>query len=400
MYGHRIRRVVIADDDLGALGGITSAIRHLSSGLRARGLQVEYLTRHPSVPGSGIEGPVMEMDRFLSMTALHPLAADYPGRWGLRIAVKRMLTGPWRVLRRVRVHHFMAGLGAGDAVISMKPTIGIAVARELERRRARRLPVPVHVHQFHYSFDHWYQGLWSEGVREIARTCDALVALWPRDAQAFGAQLHRTVLSIPNAIHLPADREPRIELAGRPGVILCASRLVADKRVDLAVRAFDRAAEHAPGWELHIVGDGDERPAVLETVAAARHSDRIRLDPPLSPERMQQALAAADLAVLTSVAEGLPMAILEAAAHGVPTIATRSAPSVEEVVGACGYLTEGDSPSVIADVLQEAMVDSQGRARRSEACRALAEEYAEERIAGIWVDLLEACGTNRPATGH
>lgn len=393
MTGPCISRVVIADDDLGSLGGITSAIRHLSSGLRAHGLQVEYLSLHPVAPGSGIEGPVMEMDRFLSMTALHPLAADYPGRWGLRLAAKRLLTRPWLVLRRVRVRRFMAGLGAGDAVITMKPLIGLAVARELDGRRARRLPVPVHVHQFHYSFGHWYQGLSSARVREIARTCDALVALWPQDAQAFGAQLHRTVLSIPNAIPLPTEREPRSEIAGRPRVVLCASRLVADKRVDLAVRAFDLAAEHAPGWELHIVGDGDERAAVQAAVAAAHHRDRIRLNPPLTPDRMQRALANADLAVLTSVAEGLPMVILEAAAHGVPTIATRSAPSVEEVVGACGYLADGDSPSQIALVLQEAMLDAPGRARRSEVCRSLTEEYAEARVAETWVRLLEACST-------
>ncbi len=104
-----------------------------------------------------------------------------------------------------------------------------------------------------------------------------------------------------------------------PGRIVMLNTLSARKRVDDAIRALEAVRASVPHAELHVYGDGPERPA-LEALAdslglgGAVFFHGHAADP-------EVAWATADLFVLTSTNEGQPLVLLEALGHGVPVVA-------------------------------------------------------------------------------
>lgn len=103
----------------------------------------------------------------------------------------------------------------------------------------------------------------------------------------------------------------RAELGVGGPLVLCVARLAPPKRVDLLLDAWPGV----PAATLVVVGDGPDR-AALER----RAGDRVRFLG-TRPD-VGRLLAAADLLVLPSDREGLPMAVLEAMAAGVPVVAS------------------------------------------------------------------------------
>ncbi|GAA4752237.1 glycosyltransferase family 4 protein [Nocardioides endophyticus] len=123
--------------------------------------------------------------------------------------------------------------------------------------------------------------------------------------------------AVPSPVADPAVRaEVRAELglAGESRVALCVARLATPKRIDLLLEAWGEV----PDATLLLAGDGPDR-AALERRATPL-GDRVRF---LGERRdVGRLLSVADLVVLPSDREGLPMAVLEALAAGVPVVAS------------------------------------------------------------------------------
>jgi glycosyltransferase involved in cell wall biosynthesis len=117
-----------------------------------------------------------------------------------------------------------------------------------------------------------------------------------------------------------AARPPRAPEAVPPE-ILFLGRLGERKGVPVLIAALGRLAANGLDWRAVIAGDGDAAPyrAEVERLGLAA-----RVDFPgwLQEAQTHERLARAALLVLPSEAEGLPMAIVEAFAWGVPVIST------------------------------------------------------------------------------
>ena len=160
----------------------------------------------------------------------------------------------------------------------------------------------------------------------MRRAC-RVVALWPGAAEAicdtYGVTADRVDV-IPNARSSSefdvADEAMRhtarrsLGLSYEGLVVGCVGSISAEKRIELAV---DAVAEVDDAVVL-VVGDGPER-AVVEELAAARLGDRAIFTGQL--ENVSDVYAAIDLLLLTSVTEGMPGVIIEAAMSGVPVVA-------------------------------------------------------------------------------
>jgi glycosyltransferase involved in cell wall biosynthesis len=109
-------------------------------------------------------------------------------------------------------------------------------------------------------------------------------------------------------------------------------------------------------------------------------------------------LAAADLFVLPSLKEGLPLALLEAMAARKPIVATATAGSSEVVDhGETGWLVPAADSSALASAISELLDDPAKRLALGEAAgRQVAERYSVERQAARYLALYrKLCGTNR-----
>jgi glycosyltransferase involved in cell wall biosynthesis len=97
---------------------------------------------------------------------------------------------------------------------------------------------------------------------------------------------------------------------------LWAGRLVREKELDVLIEGFRRTQTQA--WRLFLIGDGPLRCQLQEQARASELHDRVifmgrRCD-------VRELLKGFDVFIMPSISEGLPMALLEAAAAGLPVI--------------------------------------------------------------------------------
>ncbi len=139
------------------------------------------------------------------------------------------------------------------------------------------------------------------------------------------------IVDVPNGIdteafvHLDpaAVRERRRELLGDAAgpLVVTVGNMRAAKGHEYLVAATARARAHLPGLRVAIVGRGGEYESVVRHAIATHDVGRQII---LTGQRrdIAEIVAAADLYVLPSVLEGLPLALLEAMAAGKPVVAT------------------------------------------------------------------------------
>lgn len=169
-----------------------------------------------------------------------------------------------------------------------------------------------------------------------------------------------------------------------PLVIGTVGRLQTVKNQILLIRAcglvLRQAPELATAWQLRIVGDGPERPAL----EAAIDAEGLRAIATLTGwnDDVPAALRSLDIFVLPSLNEGISNTILEAMASGLPVIATAVGGSPELVAdNETGFLIPGNDPAALAERLlrylrSPALAQAHGRAGRERVER----EFSIQRM--------------------
>ena len=138
------------------------------------------------------------------------------------------------------------------------------------------------------------------------------------DAKLFFSQKlqnkSRIVLNPVNPLFFDNERKP-IE-----GNIVMIGRLTHQKNYPMSLEAFSILKERQINAKLHIYGDGTEKESLVELIQE-RHLDNDVFLHGFS-EDIPHILRTADLFLLSSDYEGMPNALMEALACGVPSIAT------------------------------------------------------------------------------
>jgi glycosyltransferase involved in cell wall biosynthesis len=180
----------------------------------------------------------------------------------------------------------------------------------------------------------------------------------------------RTTVVIHNGVDSSRARasEPHPE----PLRVVTVGRLQAPKDAVTLVRAL--ALVRGPRFEAVVVGDGPDRPAVEAELRLLRLESAVELAG--EREDVPELLATADLFVLSSRSEGLPLSILEAMAAELPVVAS-SVGGVPEVVvdGETGLLVAPGDPQSLAAAIERLLGDSALRRRFGEAGRVRVAEH-------------------------
>ncbi len=156
---------------------------------------------------------------------------------------------------------------------------------------------------------------------------------------------------------------------GRGGDLLFVGRLAAVKGLPVLFDAMSLARQTRPDLHLTLIGDGPER-AALE--AEAKHlGNAVRFVGYQSQDAVTVALKHADVLVLPSFAEGVPVVLMEAMAAGLPVIATRIA-GIPELIedGVSGLLVSPGDANALAGAILAALSDPAKRAAMGAAGRA------------------------------
>jgi glycosyltransferase involved in cell wall biosynthesis len=146
----------------------------------------------------------------------------------------------------------------------------------------------------------------------------------------------------------PAGDRERLAARGRLGLdpaaplAVCAGRVTRQKGQDVLLAAWPRVLARAPRARLALVGGGDLLPRL-----AAAGVPGVDVAGPVRDVR--DWLAAADVVVLPSRWEGLPLVALEALATGRAVVATAIPGLVEVLDPAVGALVPPEDPAALAD---------------------------------------------------
>jgi len=182
----------------------------------------------------------------------------------------------------------------------------------------------------------------------------------------------------------PVDRMSlRNQLGLRPDayVIAVVATFKEQKGHRYLIEAMASIVPQYPGVHVLLIGDGDLRAAMEAQVEALNLREHIHF---LGTRKDVPALlATCDLFVLPSLWEGLSVALLEAAATGLPVVATRVSGTVQVVVpGKTGILVPPGDAQHLARAIEQLMTDpAQARAMGMAAKRRAEEEFSAQRQA-------------------
>lgn len=169
-------------------------------------------------------------------------------------------------------------------------------------------------------------------------------------------------------------------------------RLSREKNLDLFVDLAAALARESPSTRFAVVGDGPRRDALARSIRTAGLTERVAL--PGARSDVQRLLAAMDVFVLTSDTEGLPNAVLEAMAAGLPVVATRVG-GVGELVadGLSGHLVPPGQIVPLLTAVRALVADPGLRARQGSAgLGRIASDFGVARMieatAGVYEEVL------------
>lgn len=114
----------------------------------------------------------------------------------------------------------------------------------------------------------------------------------------------------------------KIAVPNTAEIILYVGGLIRRKGVDVLLRAFAEQLKECDALRLYLVGEGPDRPELVELAAHLGVSRSVEFVGAVSRDSTHLWIGAADVLVLPSYSEGRPNVVLEAMASGVPVIAT------------------------------------------------------------------------------
>jgi glycosyltransferase involved in cell wall biosynthesis len=203
--------------------------------------------------------------------------------------------------------------------------------------------------------------LWQRLREKLYRRVAAVVSLTEADAARFATVNTNTVV-IANASALAASQPA---LPAQP-VVLAVARHVAQKGLDLLLAAWPAVLQAVPQAQLRIAGDGPLTALLQAQAQALGVTASVQWLPP-TPQIEAQYRAAAVL-VLPSRYEGMPLALLEAQALGVPAVAFDCPTGPREIVGdEGGIVVPAGDTAALAAALVALLQDPERRRRMAEA---------------------------------
>jgi glycosyltransferase involved in cell wall biosynthesis len=220
-------------------------------------------------------------------------------------------------------------------------------------------------------------------------------------AMLFSDQAHWGKLRIVHCGVTPANygTRPRGDFGQH---VLFVGRLDAVKGVPLLLEAFASARSRHPDARLTVVGDGPARAALEAQALALGIAGATTFTGYKAQAEVAALLEEADMLVLPSFAEGLPVVLMEAMASRIPVIASGVA-GVPELVqdGISGFVVPAGDVETLTARLEKLLADPDLCRRMGEAGRAkVEEEFDVEREAAWLAQILRDGGVGlRPMAG-
>jgi glycosyltransferase involved in cell wall biosynthesis len=172
----------------------------------------------------------------------------------------------------------------------------------------------------------------------------------------------------------------------RKNQLVAVGYLKWQKDYSCMIEAMAQVAARLPGYRLLIIGDGPERQKLEREIERFQLADKVRLLGNLGQSEIVEHLNESKLFIMSSVSEGLPKALLEAAACGTPAVVT-TACNAEDFIDRIGIAVDPGDSRVLAAAIHELLADPARWQRLSTNSVAVAQRYRWDSISAETMDL-------------
>jgi glycosyltransferase involved in cell wall biosynthesis len=190
---------------------------------------------------------------------------------------------------------------------------------------------------------------------------------------------------VPNVVDTSAFA-PAADTPTEPGAAATRLLNVAALAEKKGHRYLLEALAELPDATLDVVGDGELRGQLERQAGSLGLDGRVRFLGERPKHEVAELMRAADLLVLPSLAENLPVVLIEAQASGLPAVATRVGGVSELVDDEAGVLVQPADPAALAAAIREALsrdFDPPALAARAH------DRYGYDAIAARWSAIYE-----------
>ncbi|WP_412989736.1 accessory Sec system glycosyltransferase Asp1 [Pediococcus siamensis] len=238
-------------------------------------------------------------------------------------------------------------------------------------------------------FDAAYTTAFGSRIDEL----DGIIVMTEAQKQDLAKKLNHPqtpIYVIPGMAVLNATRnEPHVVHQSRvANRLIFVGRLTPEKQVDLLIRSFQIVHEKIPTATLDIYGYGDE----TEVHALEKLAQDLKVDQQVKLKGFVYDLTSvynqAEVFVSVSRADAMPLAMVEAMAHGVPAIAYNSNYGPREIIqdrvnGRLIDVGDGDI-FLFSRAIIDLLSDPDTLAKYSEQAYTIGERYSEENVLKAW----------------
>ena len=258
--------------------------------------------------------------------------------------------------------------------------------------------VPVRIATHHgviEGFSHWREVMHSWMVNHnIAQKLVVVSKKMYQAALKEGVHSER-IITIPNGVaQMPFESRSSPEVRKEAGIdvadplLISVGRLVYAKAHEVLVASMPVVLKEFPNAKVEIYGEGVLRADLEAQIARLGLSNSVKL--PGRSDHVAGHLANADVFILSSRSEGLPIALLEAMSAGLPCIAT-NVEGVDEVIveGEHGLVVPVEDPEALAQAILQLLRDPEARSRMGAAARLhVSKFYNIDRMCGQYLELM------------
>ncbi|MCW2599992.1 MAG: glycosyl transferase group 1 [Frankiales bacterium] len=353
-----------------AVGGAESLEVTFAAEARGRSLSLTVITLNDRRPMPTYAARLQELGA--AVRVLNPVPSSRPRRVGGVVRLAKMLRDDRTdVLHTSLMHANILGAAAGR--LAGVPVVSSLHGTLDDTGHHRR-----HVRLLEAAALRW-------GAKRVIAVGDAVAE--EHSARLGGRRIDVVRNAVPPGVRMTRQERARVRLgvgvATTDRLLLTVGRLSPEKGQDHLLSALPTVIGHHPAATLLVVGEGPRLPALQAHAAALGVAGSVRLLG--NRDDVPSLLAAADVFVSSSLYEGLPLAVLEAMAAGLPIVAT-SVGELPSVLG-CGrgVLVPPSSPGALATAITELL----DRPARMEALARMGPRYiCEHHSAEAWVDRL------------
>ena len=412
-------------------GGLERHITDVALALNRRGVEVRVFSEMPVSPTNVYVRELRQAGIVVDASPQWLGLIDRIGKWNwrhLRSLLQRLLTALHRVRCTVEKRLDGHGWTERETEILGKHSFNPLtrhLLRSLSTCSASSAPDVIHLHGIrfgqmwvlewaaargypsvyteHSTISDWGGPFEPDAPAIAARNGDVLSCVSETSRTSMLAELPATC-SVEVLRHIvPASPRPvvSIQKASKILRLVCVARLARHKGIDVLLEAMAILRHDEVSVQLLIAGEGPERSA-LERLSEQRGvGSAITFLGNVDHSRIPELWQTADIAVLPSRTEGLPLAALEAMAHSIPVVATRVG-GIPEVIrdGENGLLVESGDASALAQALKRLATNPALSRRLGAAARATVADggWSETDVTRRLISIYERAREKRRAS--